>query len=255
MSEYNTVKWADVFDKFITNYNNTIHSSIKLEPAEVSLEKEKEILDDKVEKYRSINTNKDNIQVGDKVRLPITKAKFQKEGQRYSSDLYEVAELLQSKLKVRNSKGNLLKKEYSINLVQKVDQDAKENDSSEIIEAKTQDKSKRNLEKEGLTQEELLLAKARSKLRELIKSKIVNKDDVVDIKLSDKPDKKLMVELRDGKIIHFGAKNSLTFLEGADENKKKLYQLRASKIKNKQGRFTYKLANTANFWAFHILWT
>ena len=73
------------------------------------------------------------------------------------------------------------------------------------------------------------------------------------IGLSTRPNKKIMVVI-DGKTIHYGAKTSTTFIEGASEEKRKAYQARASKIKNKNGQYTYNLKYTPNFLAFHTLW-
>jgi hypothetical protein len=75
-----------------------------------------------------------------------------------------------------------------------------------------------------------------------------------DVKLSDKPDKKIMTKIA-GKWIHFGAKNSQTFLEGASEAKRDSYRARASKIKNKEGNFTYNIKYTPNFLSYFILWS
>lgn len=73
------------------------------------------------------------------------------------------------------------------------------------------------------------------------------------VELSDKPNKKIKIVIN-GKVIHFGDKNSLTFLEGADDKKRKAYQARASKITNKDGEYTYKIRYTPNFLSFNILW-
>jgi hypothetical protein len=83
-----------------------------------------------------------------------------------------------------------------------------------------------------------------------------------DVKLSDKPDKKIMVKIpfgtgvpNEGRWIHFGARNSVTFLEGASEAKRDSYRARASKIKNKEGNFTYNIKYTPNFLSYFILWS
>ena len=70
-----------------------------------------------------------------------------------------------------------------------------------------------------------------------------------DVRLSDKPDKKIMVKI-EGKWNHFGAKNSQTFIEGASEQKRDSYRARASKITNKEGQYTYKIKYTPNFLAY-----
>ena len=40
----------------------------------------------------------------------------------------------------------------------------------------------------------------------------------------------------------------------ATKEQRKSYRARASKIKNKKGELTYKMKDTANYWAYHYLW-
>lgn len=126
--------------------------------------------------------------------------------------------------------------------------------NSGIDDEKKHNKTMRKLQKEGLTKEDVLLSKVNLKLKELVKAGAINKGGIKNIKISDKPEKKLMAELKDGTIIHFGQKDSITFLEGGTEEKRQSYKARASKIKNKQGRFTFKIPFTSNFLAYNLLW-
>jgi hypothetical protein len=71
--------------------------------------------------------------------------------------------------------------------------------------------------------------------------------------LSNRPDKKIKVVI-DGQTIHFGDKNSTTYLEGASDEKRDAYRARASKIKNKDGQYTYLIKYTPNYLAYHVLW-
>lgn len=73
------------------------------------------------------------------------------------------------------------------------------------------------------------------------------------VALSEKPDKKIMVRIN-GKTIHFGQKGSVTHLESPDQKKRDAYRARSSKIKNKQGQYTYLIKYTPNFLAWNILW-
>ena len=74
------------------------------------------------------------------------------------------------------------------------------------------------------------------------------------VMLSDKPNKKIKISIN-GKIIHYGDKNSITFIERNDKEKQRLYQARASKITNKNNEYTYKIRYTPNFLSFWTLWT
>ena len=75
-----------------------------------------------------------------------------------------------------------------------------------------------------------------------------------EIQLSPRDNKKLMLITPRGKKIHFGAKNSTTFLEGASEEKRKNYRARHSKIKLNDGRKAYRVKNTPSYLSWHILW-
>lgn len=73
------------------------------------------------------------------------------------------------------------------------------------------------------------------------------------VKKSPQKNKKYVVEYK-GKKIHFGHPSYQDYLDHQDDSRRKNYQARASKIRNKQGQLTYKNKNSANFWAYHVLW-
>jgi hypothetical protein len=56
------------------------------------------------------------------------------------------------------------------------------------------------------------------------------------------------------KWIHFGAIGYDDFTIHKDKDRRKNYRARASGIKNKEGKLTYKIKTSANFWAYNILW-
>lgn len=84
------------------------------------------------------------------------------------------------------------------------------------------------------------------------------------IKKSTRKDKKLMVDYN-GKIIHFGALSGnyqhfydktriYKHLDHNDEERKKNYIARHSKIKNKNGEFVINDPSSSSYWAKWILW-
>ena len=75
-----------------------------------------------------------------------------------------------------------------------------------------------------------------------------------EIQRSSRPNKKLMLLTASGKRIHFGAKGSHTFLEGATNQKKQAYRARHSKIKLADGRLAHKVRNTPAYLSWNILW-
>ena len=86
MTANNTTRWIDVLPQILENYNNSFHRSIGIEPINVDIETEKEIIDDSI--VHAIDRLDDiDIQVGDKVRLPNKKGPFEKEGQNFSNGI------------------------------------------------------------------------------------------------------------------------------------------------------------------------
>lgn len=69
-------KWLDLLPKLVTNYNNTVHSTIGYKPQDVSKKNEKSILR-KSFTYRKVKMSA-KFKVGDKVRLSKTREVFTK---------------------------------------------------------------------------------------------------------------------------------------------------------------------------------
>ena len=57
-----------------------------------------------------------------------------------------------------------------------------------------------------------------------------------------------------GKRINFGSKTGSTFIDHHDEDVRKAWRQRHSKIKNKQGQYVYKLKTSPSFWSWNLLW-
>ena len=87
----NTTRWIDNLDKFIKNYNNTYHSSIKMKPKDVDEKYEQVIFMDKNRQLlEAVENNKKDVNVGDNVRIKLKKAFFSKLGRNYSQEIYQV---------------------------------------------------------------------------------------------------------------------------------------------------------------------
>ena len=56
------------------------------------------------------------------------------------------------------------------------------------------------------------------------------------------------------KRIGFGLKGMQDFRQHKDPKRRASYLARAKGIKNKQGQLTYKLKDSANYWAVRTLW-
>ena len=91
MVENNTLKYIDVLQDIVKSYNNTIHSSLGISPAEVNKGNEAEI---RYEQYvrrpkTKYKTQRFKFKVGDKVRIAFTRGKFDREyGQRWSGEVF-----------------------------------------------------------------------------------------------------------------------------------------------------------------------
>ena len=59
----------------------------------------------------------------------------------------------------------------------------------------------------------------------------------------------------ENKKVNFGLDTATTYFDDPSlKTKRYAYLARASKITNKDGKFTYKIAGTANSFAYYILW-
>ena len=58
----------------------------------------------------------------------------------------------------------------------------------------------------------------------------------------------------DGKTIHFGAKGMSDFTKHGDEDRRRRYYARHSKIKDKSGNKVITQKSSPSFWSYNILW-
>ncbi|XP_042900956.2 putative uncharacterized transposon-derived protein F54H12.3 isoform X1 [Parasteatoda tepidariorum] len=75
-TEYNTKKYIDVISKLIDSYNHTKHRSIKMEPASVNIDNQKEVWNNLYSD--KVNNDKPVFQIGDTVRISKSKRHFEK---------------------------------------------------------------------------------------------------------------------------------------------------------------------------------
>ena len=87
-----------------------------------------------------------------------------------------------------------------------------------------------------------------------LKFRAKNLYDAKDLRYSNRRNKKYVVTLKNGKDIHFGDSRHEDFLQHQDWNRRLRYRKRASMIKNKDGKLTYKDPEYANYWSYHLLW-
>lgn len=118
-----TFKYYDVLDRLVKNYNNTVHSSIKMTPVKASkLENEltvyKNLYPEKEEKVK-----KPKFKVGDRVRITKKKGKFEKGyTTRWTKEIFIIVKVLNTNpvtykindLKGEEIKGGLYEQELQI---------------------------------------------------------------------------------------------------------------------------------------------
>lgn len=74
-----------------------------------------------------------------------------------------------------------------------------------------------------------------------------------DLKKSERKLKKFAVLYHD-KWVHFGNSEYEDFTKHKDPERRDRYRKRASKIKDKNGNYSYLDKNKPNYWAYHVLW-
>ena len=118
-----TLKYYDILDRLVKNYNNTVHSSIKMTPVEASKLKNeitvyKNLYPEKEEKIK-----KPKFKVGDRVRITKKKGKFEKGyTTRWTKEIFVIVKVLNTNpitykindLKGEEIKGGLYEQELQI---------------------------------------------------------------------------------------------------------------------------------------------
>lgn len=99
-----------------------------------------------------------------------------------------------------------------------------------------------------------LLSRLKARLREIENKKIIKRGDIMHIRLSTRDKKKVKVILKDDREVHFGAKGTMTFLEGADESKRAAYRKRHEAIILNNGKKAIDEYLSPAFLSYHILW-
>jgi len=89
----NTRNWINMLDKLMNNYNNTVHSTIKMTPVEASQpENKNKVLNN--HGFQNDRQLKPKFEAGDRVRISRTKAVFEKGYlPNWSEAIYEITEV------------------------------------------------------------------------------------------------------------------------------------------------------------------
>jgi hypothetical protein len=82
LTAYNTNRWVDVLEKLVDNYNNTIHGTTGYKPSKVKEKEFHEIQNQKYKQAMETRASKQNLKIGDKVRLKMIKGILEKKTER-----------------------------------------------------------------------------------------------------------------------------------------------------------------------------
>jgi len=154
MISKDTVKWIDVLDTIIKNYNNTYHRGIQTKPKNLfnNFLNESILIEQKRDETNEIKTNEIIFNINDKIRHKLNKVLFEdKMSNKYSYEIYIVKQIKNNTLIVEDS--NKHKHTFKKSMVMKVDKIDNIKPNVNITKDKKANKIIRLLEKENLINE------------------------------------------------------------------------------------------------------
>lgn len=113
-------RWVDQLQNLVNNYNNTVHSTIKMKPNEVTIEDEDRLFKEALAKSSKKKRKKPKFFVGDLVRLPqkeFVKKAFKKGASaNWSKQIFKIVKVFRGRkyptYSVADSKGVIRPKRY-----------------------------------------------------------------------------------------------------------------------------------------------
>jgi transposase InsO family protein len=118
----NTEVWINALPSLVLNYNNAVHTTLKMSPFNAS--QNSDAVKVKEQNKHAINAYK-KIHIGDHVRVKVAKGKFGKESKEtYSKQIYTVAGIQGYSFALKNEKGTILQryyKYYNLSIVESVE--------------------------------------------------------------------------------------------------------------------------------------
>ena len=156
---FDTVRWIDIIDKIVYNYNHTKNRGIGYKPIEVNDFIENMIRQKKKLEGENIRENETEYKVGQYVRELNAKNIFDdKMKSKYSNEIYEITKVNNNSLIIKNDKNDLFKiKKDGAKIINK----PTENNIKlkEKIIANKEHKQQRILQKEGIDQSNIVEGK------------------------------------------------------------------------------------------------
>lgn len=150
-----TVKWIDIIDDIVYNYNHSVNRGIGVEPYKVNSFMEQRIVEKKRDETDLILSKKEEIKVGDFCRIIYEKDLFSdKMTPKYSNKIFEIIKIKSNSLVVQDSKGeNYTVKKSNVKIIKDVENNKvlKEQDKANKIHKITQ-----NIKKAGVSTENII---------------------------------------------------------------------------------------------------
>ena len=107
---HDTVRWVDIMDKIIYNYNHSVNRGIGYKPVEVNDWIENEIRQKKKEQGYNIRADETEYKIGQYVRTLNEISKFgDKMTSKYSNEIYEITKVKNNSVIIKDEKGDLYK--------------------------------------------------------------------------------------------------------------------------------------------------
>jgi hypothetical protein len=157
----NTVRWIDVIDKIVDNYNHTINSGIGVAPSDANDIVEHGFIVNARDKTERIRAKEPKFEMGDKVRIINKKALFEdKMLPRYSSTVFIIIKINRNTCLVKDEKNELLVKKSQL---LKVDGTQETVPLESMQRASAAHSQQRRLQRAGVNEEDILESKRQRK--------------------------------------------------------------------------------------------
>lgn len=124
MEANKTKKWIDVLSELLENYNNRVHSSIKMAPKDMTKE-DADRIRFKLSEINSQRRKANKVKVGDDVRILRDRSAFDKGTERYTKGIYEIVEEYPNSYILKSPDGKIQKRRFTrsdIRPIKKVEQ-------------------------------------------------------------------------------------------------------------------------------------
>lgn len=116
-----TKRWIDVIEKIVRNYNNSVHSSIKMKPNKVRVKDIRRIIFEGRIRNEKADKAFESYRVGDTVRVLKKKALFSKGGDLFSRGLYTIIDKSGYTLVVKKGNNIHYKKHWELMKIDEVE--------------------------------------------------------------------------------------------------------------------------------------